>query len=411
MRAPICGYRRAVRKLRIVLVSDWFSEPMGYIENRLPPAFARFGHEVHVVTSNAQTYFTAPDYHEIYEPFLGPALVPCGTAMTEGYVLHRLPVMRIRGRIGIRGLMPELARLRADIVQVLDPISLTTYVAAVGRVRLGYRLFIANHVHTSVFPAARRGYRRSLMSRLKDDFTVWLPGRLVSSVTEKCYATSADTAEIAERFFGFERRKIVLSPLGVDTDRFHPPTEADLDGRARLRRSLDIADDRIVCVYSGRFSAQKDPLCLARAIGELASQGAPYAGLFVGDGPQRHQILRQAGCRVVPFVPFTELGAYYRAADIGVWPRQESTSMLDASATGLPIVISDRVQAPERIEGTGLTYREDDIGDLARALSRLADPDLRRSLGRTGAERIARDHSWDSIARRRLLDYQASLSR
>ena len=62
--------------MRIVLLSDWYAEQMGYAENALPKALAELGHEVHVLTSDAQPYFDSPDYAATYEPFIGPGLVP-----------------------------------------------------------------------------------------------------------------------------------------------------------------------------------------------------------------------------------------------------------------------------------------------------------------------------------------------
>ena len=61
--------------MKIVILSSWFSERMGYIENCLPKALALLGHEVHVVSSTAQVYFNSPDYKEVYEPFLGKIIV------------------------------------------------------------------------------------------------------------------------------------------------------------------------------------------------------------------------------------------------------------------------------------------------------------------------------------------------
>jgi glycosyltransferase involved in cell wall biosynthesis len=62
------------------------------------------------------------------------------------------------------------------------------------------------------------------------------------------------------------------------------------------------------------------------------------------------------------FVPVNELADYFRAADIGVWPR-ESTSMLDAAACGLPIVVND-TSSLLGIEGNGLVYELNNVDDM-----------------------------------------------
>ena len=54
-------------------------------------------------------------------------------------------------------------------------------------------------------------------------------------------------------------------------------------------------------------------------------------------------------------VPNKELFKYYNAADIGVWPLQCSVTMLEATACGLPAIISDRCGATERVAaGNGI---------------------------------------------------------
>jgi glycosyltransferase involved in cell wall biosynthesis len=83
--------------------------------------------------------------------------------------------------------------------------------------------------------------------------------------------------------------------------------------------------------------------------------------------------------------------------------------MLDAAACGLPIVANQSMVAPERLEGNGLAYKLNDLGDLVRVLLELSDPSTRKRLGALGAQKMARDFSWESIARRRLQDYEYAL--
>jgi glycosyltransferase involved in cell wall biosynthesis len=116
-----------------------------------------------------------------------------------------------------------------------------------------------------------------------------------------------------------------------------------------------------------------------------------------------------AGCVTHPFVPVQELGDFYRAADIGVWPTQESMSMLDAAACGLPIIVNDTIAAVERIDGNGLKYKLGDVDDLVRALLELGDPLARQGLGSFGAKKMA-GFNWEAIARRRLQDYRTALA-
>jgi glycosyltransferase involved in cell wall biosynthesis len=114
--------------------------------------------------------------------------------------------------------------------------------------------------------------------------------------------------------------------------------------------------------------------------------------------------------RLVDFVLYHELYRYYQIADVGVWPAQESTSMLDAAATGLPIIVNDTMLAKERYEGNGLTYRLGDANDLAEQILKLyTDNNLRVTLGKEGRRKMQELYSWDKIAKEREEDYKADL--
>jgi len=177
-----------------------------------------------------------------------------------------------------------------------------------------------------------------------------------------------------------------------------------------MRKELGHKESDIICIYTGRFSEGKNPLCLAKAIDELVNRGEPYKAIFFGDGNQENEIKKNKGCIVFPFVKFDDLPQFYRIADIGVWPRQESTSVLDATACGLPVIISDKVQATERKEGNGITYNENSVEDMVRALLSLKDKDYRKKLGDLGIYKIKTRMSWEVNAKHRLEDYKKALN-
>ncbi len=60
----------------------------------------------------------------------------------------------------------------------------------------------------------------------------------------------------------------------------------------------------------------KNPVLLAKAIQVLRSEGRSFSGLFIGDGAQRDLLMGQPHCVVLDFMLVSELGQYYRAADI-----------------------------------------------------------------------------------------------
>lgn len=398
--------------MRIVVVVDWFSEQMGYAENFLPKALAELGAQVHVITSNAQVYFDAPLYKETYEPYLGPGVVDCGVKELDGYTLHRLPFGRWRGRLRIRGLVPLVRSLRPDIVQTFDTQSVSTYEITLAKPTIGYKVFHESHMHASVFtPIRERGSLRSRFHWLVYAATV---GRVVSMAAEACYPISTDASDIAIQFYGFQPRKISICSLGVDTELFVPAhLPSLLQERQSLREQLGFAEDDVVCVYTGRFSEDKGPVLLAQAVSRLVGEGTRARGLFIGSGAREdvEAINSYVGCVTHHFVPTRDLPAFYRAADIGVWPKQESTSQLDAAACGLPLVLSNRIQVRERADGNGLLYAEGDPADLAKQIAVLCEPVLRRQMGQRSVQKMRESFSWRQIAKERLSDYEAALRR
>jgi glycosyltransferase involved in cell wall biosynthesis len=199
----------------------------------------------------------------------------------------------------------------------------------------------------------------------------------------------------------------------VDTDLFKPVQDDEtLALRNLIRDELGVTKNEVLCIYSGRFSIDKNPHCLAKAIDRLQSENLPFKGIFVGNGAQRDIdfIKSMRGCMIQPFVPVKDLPKYYRAADIGVWPREESTSQLDGAVCGLPLVLSNKIRVFERVEGNGLLYEEGDHIDLARKLAELQNPELRKKMSAHGIQKIKRNFSWDVIAEKRITDYTAVLN-
>jgi glycosyltransferase involved in cell wall biosynthesis len=384
---------------------------MGYIQNVLPKSLARLGADAHLVTMDRAPLSDLPDFHEIYGQFAeGFQLTPGMVERVNGFTLHVVGHRRILGYVRMRRMFETLRSIRADVVQSPAAIGWIPVDAAAGKTIFGYKLFTGCHTTSSVFPLAQSANPPWNAERLRALAFRGLHGRLVSWATEKCYAATIDCAAVATRFFGVQQRKVEVCPLGVDTEMFRPAQSgAEREERALLRRELGFGEGEIVCVYTGRFTEAKDPALLARAVERLRRQGLPFRGLFIGAGPQEPAIRACDGCVVRPFAPVSDLGRYFRAADVGVWPRQESMSMLDAAACGIPIVVNDTVQAVERIKGNGVTYRLGEIDDLLRVLTALQDAGERRRLGTCGAERMRTEFSWEIIARRRLRDYEAAV--
>lgn len=397
--------------MRVALLSYWFPRGMGYIVNMLPRYLARQGIEVHYLTMDMPHYFFNNSQQSSYANFDQlKTMAPGEEESFEGYRLHCVRHRQIAGHPRFIGLREKLRSIRPDVVQSFLSIGWVALDAALLKIPLGYKLFTAAHTTASVFPLANRESRWTEPARMRNLLSRWIPGRMVSTQTEKCYAATSDCADVAIRFFGVEPGKVDVAPLGVDTDLLSPvSTSGQADNRAAMRRRLGIEPDEIAFIYTGQFTQAKNPVLLASSVQAMRARGARVKALFLGDGAQRGEIAAHASSIVLPFVPHRDLVDYYRAADVGVWPTQESTSMLDAAACGLPIVVNSTLRAVERIDGNGLTYVLNDQMSLERTLYSLLDAETRKRLGDAGARRMAEHFSWNALVQRRVFDYRRSL--
>jgi len=397
--------------MKVVIVTAFYSEGMGYTENCLPRALASLGHEVHVVTSSLNVYGTSADYEQTYSAFLGPAEQGTGRFEVDGYTVHRLAHELMAGYVRIKGLGSAVRRLAPQVVHCTEIASLQAFELAALKPFSGYKLFSESHQHLSVLRPYLRAPAGHRLRKAAYRLTRTWPTALASLANEKCYAIAPDCVYVANKFYGVPLGKLKLQSLGTDTELFHPPlTQAEWAVRRKMRTDLGFAEDAIVCVYTGRFTPDKNPLILAQAVERLAADDPRFRSVFVGEGPQKDAIALCRNAKILPFMRHSELARAYRMADVAVWPRQESMSMLDAAASGLPLIVSDAMGESERVAGNGTVYREGSVDDMIRALGALADEEQRRTLGNAGRAKMVRSFSWVSIARSIADDYAAALA-
>jgi UDP-glucose:(heptosyl)LPS alpha-1,3-glucosyltransferase len=187
---------------------------------------------------------------------------------------------------------------------------------------------------------------------------------------------------------------IVLTPNGVDTDRFRPDAAAG----ESLRRAEGIDPQAVVALLVGGDWDRKG---LKIAIESLVH--APAVSLWVvGRGDERRFAGLAAAHGVADRVRFhgarNDTERFYQAADLFVLPTLYETFSLvafEAAACGLPLVVT-RVNGVEELIGddtAGLTVERSPAA-VGAALARLAeDGELRRQLGTTARER-AQAYTW-----------------
>jgi glycosyltransferase involved in cell wall biosynthesis len=396
--------------MKIALISIWFSEKTGYAENLLPKALAQLGHDVHLITSCAQVYANTNNYKDIYENFLGQPFLEPIVKTNDGFTLHRLQSVVNNNTIEIVDLENYIVNLNPEIIQTFEINEQISYSSALASVKIKAKFFTESHMHKSVFRIKKENIFSNIWKKyLKKNWTL----DFINSQTEICYPIGKDVAELAINHFRVPKSKIKIQSLGVDTNFFKLMDPNDIEIRNSIRKEFHFKEEDIVCIYTGRFSIDKGPNILADAINYINDSGkSNFKALFVGSGTKKEvdYISSKKGCHIISFVPFYELNKYYWSSDIAIWPKQESTSQLDAMSCGLPIILSNKISLLERVEGNGLLYQEDNYINLAETILQLENKDLRIELGKLGSLKIQQNFSWLKIAKDRSEDYNLSLN-
>ena len=152
-------------------------------------------------------------------------------------------------------------------------------------------------------------------------------------------------------------------------------------------------------LFAGRLSPEK-------GIEELVAATRGMNLVVAGDGPLRHLVPEALG-----FVPHEELERLYDRAAVVVLPSYREglpLCVLEAMAHGRPVVASAVGGIPELVEDgvTGFLVEPGDVAGLRAALERLlADPKLRRRMGRAARKRVAERCSWDRVTAATLESY------
>ena len=211
--------------------------------------------------------------------------------------------------------------------------------------------------------------------------------------------TLAPSRAACDRLHSIGVRRTAIWGRGVDADLFHPRHRD-----AALRQELGLTDDDVLLVYVGRLAAEKNLGALLEGFERLqrVCGSGPVKLALVGNGP----LAPSLSARQLPGVIVAgekrglELSRWYASADVFAFPSKSETFgnvVLEAQASGLPVVSFDSQAIRERIEHGIDGLLVPGAGDLAQALSELcADRTLRSNLG-SAARRSAERQSWAAI--------------
>jgi glycosyltransferase involved in cell wall biosynthesis len=233
------------------------------------------------------------------------------------------------------------------------------------------------------------------------------------SMSNKVITLSRFISDSLAQYYSFNPKRFIINPPGVDLDRFRKS-----DGSKGIRQEFNIPNNRVVVLYVGRLSLEKNVEKLIKDFSKLRGKNVHL--LIVGYGPERLRLeqLRNDLNMIdkILFVgPRTDVERFYSAADIFVLPSKYEAFgqvVLEAMAAGLPCIAFKRAfpeyqVASEEIIRNGVTgfcvdpYNKHDL--LDRLLYLIESRDLRKKMGLAGRRYCESRFTWEGHVKR-LLD-------
>ncbi len=194
------------------------------------------------------------------------------------------------------------------------------------------------------------------------------------------------------------KQEISIIPNGIDSEHFRPKKEMRPQGVF------------IITLGASRVTARKGIQYLIEAVSRLVAKYPRIRLKILGDGNDRERLEKMVKelklenhVSFLGRIPRDETASYYQEASVFVLPSLNegmSNAMLEALASGLPIIATDTGGSQELVADgeNGFIVEMKSAEDIAEKLEHLiSDPELRRRFGEASRRR-AEQMSWKNVA-------------
>lgn len=330
----------------------------------LPVDLARSGWEVHVVSG------AGPDSNQLEK--------------NSGVYCHRIPMRRdpsiLHDVVAFFHWLKVLQNIGPDIVVAATPKASFLAITAASMLRVPKRVYLAWGLRFET----TSGVWRALLIRAE---------RITCALSTSVLAVSSSLrAAFIDYGLCSEDHLTVLgngSSRGVNLRRFRPLEKHEKLGNQLLASKIGLRPNTPTIGLFGRQAQDKGLDVFLRALAEPCLGNEIFQVLFIGVDESQGQF-REAQSRVsrpmVRLGPVDDIERYYRLLDVLCLPTLREgmpNVVLEALATGVPVVTTDATGARDSIKGgwCGLLVPKGSVTDLAVALKKiLGTTELRSAL-------------------------------
>jgi len=231
-------------------------------------------------------------------------------------------------------------------------------------------------------------------ARLAVDYKIF--GPLFKAIWKKASALVACSEGLKSRALRFlPSVAIDVIPNGVDLGFFSPSGTKQ-------------PSDELKLITVGRLSVTKRIEILIDAVYLLIKQGYKVRFLIIGGGAGEESLRRLImGKNLTPFVELTgrmeseQMPGLYRDSDIYISATMQegmSNAMLEAMASGLPIITTRCEGVEELIIDNGIIVEQADAKSMAEAIQQLANEFNKYEQMSVGARKQAERFTWKKVA-------------
>ena len=389
--------------MKIVHLMGYFVPELGYQEYYISKEHKKMGHDVYVIASDMLYPFS-----NIEKMFKDSGIKYTGRKREKGFsIIDGLKVswlphyIEYNDFILCKGVKKTLEKIKPDIVFAHESRQGLTCQAAFYKDNLGFKLVVDQHDFYHKIPGKIKTLLRNIeyfgFRKFLIDYNL--------RKADKIIAVTKPTREFLIKSHKVNPKKIELIELGVDTDLYyHRKNEA-----IKLRKKLGIKEDEVILMFVGTIFRRKNLELLINVFNEIYKDYKTTL-LIVGEGDKEYMNELKSlakklnlGNKMIfnGFAKRKELPIYYSMADVGVWPANNSVSIIEAMACKLPIVMVDW-QMPHLVShNNGFKFPFDDKKTLKKYLIKLIkNRKLRQKMGANSYKAAIKFYSYRAIARK-----------